>query len=206
MRHLSFTHLRRLWLATLILGLASPLSAATLTLRLVNVGLPDFNWGLIKQTYISLFNSYSGIYAAYYTGIPLVTDGGGHVDFIFNGVEEGAYRQLFEVWEANLTSINQSLAAAGLRYDLIYDGQAVAASRIQEIRAFWPEAANLGDFWSWTNGMSYIWVRYYPWIYAYHGAVRNWLYSVPAQGGFYFYIPGRGWTWTAGDIGSLIDL
>lgn len=197
---------RKLALIGALLLTAVTANAATLTVKLVNLGtvIPPSSWAMVQNTYVQTFNSYSGLWGAYYNGTYSLQTTANSIDFVFEGVAYDGYAAYYGFWADYIGTLNSALAASGLRYEIIYDGVALAETKVTEIRQWWPHAANLGDYWSWTEGMGYFWVNYYPWVYSW--VTSGWLYTVPIQQNALFYwIPDRGWVFSDGNINNLWD-
>ncbi len=195
---------RKLALIGALMLTAVTANAATLTIRLVNVSFPQ--WGVLKSTYLTALDSYAAIYAG--QGIAFNVDGSNpnSIDFVYSGVAFDYYETFYETWAGQyLTALNSAVQPIGLRYEIIYDGVALAETKVAEIRQWWPYAANLGDYWSWTEGMGYFWINYYPWVYSW--ITTGWLYTYPIEANqFFYWIPGRGWVYSDGDIDNLWDV
>ncbi|MDX2108736.1 MAG: hypothetical protein SFY80_00695 [Verrucomicrobiota bacterium] len=190
--------------AALLISSTAIVNAAQLKLSLINVSLPAQSWAALKTGYSTALNSYGYLWTGY-AGVSFRVDlGANSIDYVWTGIEYADYKGFYDIWAGQYLSVlNQSVAAVGLRYELSYDGVALAETRIQELRQYWPNAANLGDYWSWTQGMSYFYVYYYPWIWT---PDSTWYYAVPYNGGFYYWIPNRGWVWSYGSLSELYDL
>lgn len=198
---------RKLTLIGALLLTAVTANAATMTIRLINLGtvIPPSSWSIYQNTYKTALDSYNAIYAG--QGISVsVTTTANSIDWVYSGIALNYYESFYSAWAGEyMALLNNAVASVGLRYEITYDGQALAETKIEEIRQWWPGAANLGDYWSWTNGMSYFWVYSYPWVYSY--VTAYWLYTVPIQAGAYYYwIPERGWVYSDGSIDNLWDL
>lgn len=198
---------RKLALIGALLLTAVTANAATMTIRLINLGtvIPPSAWAISSASFSSALNSYNAIYSAY--GISVhATVTSNSIDWVYSGVAFDYYETFYSTWSGEyLALLNNAVAPSGLRYEIIYDGVALAETKVTEIRQWWPHAANLGDYWSWTEGMGYFWVNYYPWVYSW--VTSGWLYTVPIQQNALFYwIPDRGWVFSDGNINNLWDV